>query len=72
MLPEASHVTLTVYDVLGRRIAVLVDGSYEAGRHEAILDGSRLASGLYLVRAVMEPEAGGAVRTFTQQLTLLK
>ncbi len=71
-LPEAANVALTVYDVLGRRIATLADGRYEAGRHEAIFDGSRLASGLYIVRAAIEPDADGSARVFTQRLTLLK
>ncbi len=71
-LPEAANVALTVYDVLGRRIATLADGRYEAGRHEAILDGSRLASGLYIVRGVMEPESPGSTQAFTQRLTLLR
>lgn len=71
-LPEAARVTLTVYDVLGRQIAILADGRFEAGRHTAALDGSLLASGLYLVRAVIEPEGGSAALAFTQRLTLLK
>ncbi len=71
-LPEAGRVTVAVYDVLGRRVAVLADGPYAAGRHTLRLDGRRLASGAYLVRAVMEPEAGVAVRAFTQRITLLK
>lgn len=70
-LPAAANVTLTVYDVLGRRVAVLADRLYQAGRHEVVLDGSRLASGTYLVRAVMDSETGEA-RTFTRRVTLLK
>src|SRR5690606_21930723 len=58
-LPEAARVTVHVYDLLGRRVAVLVEGVYAAGRHVAVLDGGRLASGVYVVRAVMEREPGG-------------
>jgi hypothetical protein len=46
-LPEASHVTLTVYDILGRSIAVLVDGDQQAGIHKAIWDASASPSGVY-------------------------
>ena len=49
-LPEASRVTLAVYDLLGRRVAVLVEGEMAAGRHEAVFEASHLSSGVYLVR----------------------
>ncbi|MEP0547825.1 MAG: T9SS type A sorting domain-containing protein [Rhodothermales bacterium] len=42
-------VRLSVFDVLGRRVAMLVDGDVAAGPHRATLDGSRLATGVYLV-----------------------
>lgn len=54
-LPEAGPVRLTVYDLLGRRVAVLADGRYQAGTHEIQWGGTAqgrrpLASGLYLIR----------------------
>ncbi len=49
-LAEAGDVTLAVYDVLGREVARLVDGSMAAGSHEATFDGANLPSGLYLYR----------------------
>ncbi len=49
-LPEAADVTLAVFDVLGRRVAVLADGTVPAGAHEASLDVDGLPSGVYLVR----------------------
>ncbi len=49
-LPEAADVRVEVYDALGRRVAVVVDGQREAGRHEAALEAGRLASGVYLYR----------------------
>jgi hypothetical protein len=48
--PEAGRVTLAVYDVLGRRVAVLADAVQPAGPHEATLNAEGLASGVYLVR----------------------
>src|SRR5690606_20394484 len=65
-LAEAGAVRLSVYDLLGREVARLVDGRAEAGRHTAVFDASALPSGTYLVRF----EAGGRVQT--QRLTLLK
>ncbi|MEP0547465.1 MAG: laminin B domain-containing protein [Rhodothermales bacterium] len=47
---EPGPVRLSVYDVLGREVAVLVDGRLPAGRHEARFDARGLASGLYVYR----------------------
>jgi hypothetical protein len=49
-LPEDGHVTLTVYDVLGREVKTLVDQDETAGYHQATLDGAQLASGIYFYR----------------------
>ena len=46
-LPEASNVTVTVLDMLGRRVAVLVDAQQAKGRYSVRFDASRLASGIY-------------------------
>ena len=65
-LPASSYVTLKVYDIAGRLVSTLVDGWRETGTHEATLDGSQLASGIYLARL----EAGGF--TTVQKLVLMK
>jgi hypothetical protein len=51
-LPVVSHVTLKVYDILGREVATLVDGQQNAGVYKAGFDGSWLASGVYFYRIV--------------------
>ena len=53
-LPGSSHVRLTVYDVLGREVSVLVNETREAGVHEVRFDCSNLASGVYLYRIEAE------------------
>jgi len=50
VLPVTSHVSLTVYDLLGREIAVLVNGVQQPGRRVAIWDASGIASGIYYYR----------------------
>jgi hypothetical protein len=47
-LPISARVRLTIFDTLGREVAVLVDGYRVAGNHQATFDGSELASGIYL------------------------
>lgn len=58
-LPRESHVRLTVIDLQGREVAVLADGTYAAGRHEATWDsGARPpAGGVYFVRMVVGSRA---------------
>ena len=51
-LSDPSDVRVEVYDVLGRRVDVLVDDRKPAGTYTVSYDGSRLASGLYLIRLV--------------------
>ena len=66
-LASSSEVRLEVYDLMGRRVSVLVSGGVvEAGAHEATFDARGLSSGVYMVRLV----AGGEVHTRT--VTLLK
>lgn len=49
-IPMNSHVTLTVYDAIGREVASLVNEMQEAGRYTASFDGSKLSSGNYFAK----------------------
>ncbi len=49
-IPQALNVELTVYNVLGQRVATLVSGMQNAGVHEIQFDATRFASGMYLYR----------------------
>ncbi len=49
-LPKAGEVRLTVYDMLGHEVVVLVDGLQSAGFHTVRFDGSDLSSGPYVYR----------------------
>jgi len=49
-LPEHEHVTLTVFDVTGRRVATLVDGPVAAGMHRVAWDAGHLPAGMYVYR----------------------
>ena len=60
------NVNLTVYDILGRRVAVLVNERLGAGDHQVRFDGTRLASGVYFYRM----QAGSFVQT--RKLLLLR
>jgi hypothetical protein len=49
-LPKNGDVSLKVFDVLGREIAVLVDKFVNAGSYTVNFDASRLSSGVYFYR----------------------
>lgn len=65
-LPERSQVRLTVYDLLGREVAHLVNGEMEAGMHEVPWDAGLMSAGVYLARCT----ANG--RTETRKMLLVK
>lgn len=50
-MPEAAPLTVTVYNALGREVARLADGFRGAGVHTMTFDATRLASGVYFIRA---------------------
>ena len=54
-LPVASDVRLSVCDLLGREVAVLVSEREVAGMHSVRFDGHGLASGVYLYRLRLRP-----------------
>lgn len=71
-LAEPAHVTLAVYSLEGKEIALLMDRSLNAGTYESKFEaGSHsLASGIYLYR--LHVHAGNSSRTFTNKMLLLK
>ena len=65
-LPEPSHVRLDVYDLIGRRVATLLDEKRPGGSGSVMWQTQDLPSGMYLIRM----HAGEVVRT--QPVVLLK
>ncbi len=49
-LPRSTQVTLTVYDMLGRKVRTLVDARQSAGTHSVTFEAQGLSSGVYLYR----------------------
>ncbi|MEQ8883949.1 MAG: T9SS type A sorting domain-containing protein [Balneola sp.] len=66
-LPNAADVTLSVYNVLGQRVATLLNSrKYTSGSHTLSFDASNLASGIYIYRI----QAGSY--TSQKRMTLIK
>ncbi|MCD6333889.1 MAG: T9SS type A sorting domain-containing protein, partial [Candidatus Latescibacteria bacterium] len=71
-LPQATSVTLVVYDVLGQRIRTLADGEMTSGLHRVVWDGRDaegrgVSSGVYLVRLI-----GDHVGVQTRKIMMLR
>jgi hypothetical protein len=58
-IPQTRFVKISIYDMLGREVAVLVNEDKSAGNYSIIFNGSNLTSGVYLYRM----QAGGFVET---------
>lgn len=65
-LPLNSDVDLSVYNMLGQKVATLVSGSMDAGHHRVIWDAFNIASGIYFYKLT----AGDFSRT--HRMTLIK
>ncbi|HYE96954.1 MAG TPA: M14 family zinc carboxypeptidase, partial [Rubricoccaceae bacterium] len=65
-LPAGGAVELAVYDVLGRRVAVLADGPHAAGRHVVAFEAGALPAGVYVARLT----TGG--QTVSRPLTIVR
>jgi hypothetical protein len=65
-VPVSGEVRLAVYDLLGREVAVLVNGGMSAGSHIVNFDAASLGSGVYVYRL----DAAG--QTLTRKMTLVK
>jgi hypothetical protein len=58
-VPVATHITITLFDVLGREVQTLLNENVEAGYRQVPLDASSLSSGIYFYRM----QAGSFVST---------
>ncbi len=47
-LPVRGRVTIAVYNILGQKVAQLVEGELPAGNYEVSFDASHLSSGMYI------------------------
>jgi len=65
-VPKVTKVTLEVFDVLGRKVATLVNGVMQPGYYTAEFNASNMSSGIYFYRF------SSPVVTFTKKMMLLK
>lgn len=58
-IPEPCHVTIEIYDILGRQLETLIDEYREAGEHQVIWNAGEMSSGVYFYKI----QAAGYGRT---------
>ena len=80
-LPGTRTVKLSVYDLLGREVAVLVNEPKAVGEYSVEFDASGLASGVYVYRLQVRPldsavgrdsRSGAGANSFAKTMVLLK
>ncbi|PJA26533.1 MAG: hypothetical protein CO189_10465 [candidate division Zixibacteria bacterium CG_4_9_14_3_um_filter_46_8] len=65
-LPIAGNVNVEIYNIMGQKVATLVDSDIEAGQHRISWDAANYSSGIYFYKLT----AGDKV--FTKRMTFLK
>jgi len=65
-LPESGQVQIDVYNMIGRHVMTVMNGTLNAGNHVVSIDASLLSSGMYVYRL----KAGNVV--LTKKMTLVK
>jgi len=73
-VPGTNHVSLKVYDILGKEVTTLVDENKPAGSYTVTFDASGLPSGVYYYHfeALAQPGTQGGTFMATKKLVLLK
>ena len=69
-IPFDGRVAIKVYDVLGREVATLVNGSKKAGFHKTDFDASSLQKGVYYYKASLQ--AGEKIITQSGKMIVIK
>jgi hypothetical protein len=70
-IPEASGVTLTLYDITGRQVSTLVQSQLAPGYYRCVWNAAGSASGMYLYRLTATPVDGRSTQGFSQVKKLL-
>ncbi len=66
MLEKTGHTTITVFDILGREVTVLVNKTLAAGSHSISFDAENLNAGVYFYRLQSEGQS------LTRKMMLIK
>jgi plastocyanin len=65
-LPNTGHITLEVFNMIGQKVATLIDGIENAGSHQFQFNANKMASGIYFYSIQFNSS------TLTKRMVLLK
>ncbi len=71
-LPEQSNISLKVYNINGKEVTTLAEGSKEDGYYETSFDGSNLSSGVYIYRFTAKGLESGKTHSEVKRMLLVK
>lgn len=71
-IAEPSRVKIEVFNILGERVCVLVDKSYDTGQYKTKFDGKGFASGIYFIHAQMESDSFTSKKQFVRKIIFMK
>ena len=76
-LPEASQVTIAIFDIMGRQVTELVNTTQAGGRYQIVWDGRnssqiQVASGVYFYRMIARNQGGTVISQQTKRMLLVK
>ncbi|PJA26445.1 MAG: hypothetical protein CO189_10940 [candidate division Zixibacteria bacterium CG_4_9_14_3_um_filter_46_8] len=65
-MPTAGNVNLDIFNLMGQKVATLVNGNMEAGQHTVTWDAANFSSGIYFYKLT------AGENTVTKRMALLK
>jgi len=71
-ITSAGKVNISVYDILGNRVSVLVNAEQNAGTYEAGFDASGFATGIYMYKITVSGSSQSSSFTATKKMMLIK
>ena len=61
-LPKVSHTRVNVYNIIGQKVATLINKNLDAGNHKIIFDGKNLPSGIYVIHSEIEGRLNNSIK----------
>lgn len=68
-IPESGKVSLVVYDIIGKEVAVLINQNQDSGKYSVVFNAEKLPQGIYSYKLKMEGKSQSYVSTKLMSIT---